>query len=177
MHWIRQFAKHGLLASQDWTAVSCERTETADRTLERQRRCHTAKFPTQIFCLSICVHLHCRRKDTKAMSNGWIMDNKEDSNGNSERVELFCWTWIWIQNCLLQHCGVCPTSCYDTTITQAGQLLLRKSKTKTLKGALWSYKITTLWPRPRPKSNHKDAQQRSSSDKMFTSIKWKTEEN
>ena len=24
------------------------------------------------------------------MSNGGIMDNKEDSNGNSERVELFC---------------------------------------------------------------------------------------
>ena len=132
---------------------------------------------SNLLFVHLCAFALHWRKDTKAMSNGWIMDNKEDSNGNSERVELFCCPWTWIQNCLLQHCGVCPTSCYDTTITQAGQLLLQKSKTKTLKGALWSYKIATLWPRPRPKSNHWDAQQRSSSDKMFTLIKWKTEEN
>ena len=76
-HWISQFAKHG--ASQDWTAVSCERTETADR-----NSCHTAKRSrAPLFVHDICSNLHWGRFQ-------W------DFQGFEKELVSCLWMWVFI---------------------------------------------------------------------------------
>ena len=112
-----QFAKHGRLprASQDWTAVSCERTETANLTRSVTRQ--SSRAPP-IFCLStisvqsICIVRH--GTNTKAMVY------EEDSTGISKCLTRNSYpaSGVWSRLCSI---GIFrKRSCCNTKTRKAG---------------------------------------------------------